>query len=129
MSKGLGRLERFIEVEIDITKGRKNLSVHLRSSALTFDAFRPADYYRGPRDDDGNLIWQPSRANQKAVLRAMHSFVRKFPQYGLMGGKGRKSLYLYEKADPISVMWAGLSVANKGFVSQGDAKKALQMRG
>jgi hypothetical protein len=35
-------------------------------------------------------------AMRKAIVRAMHSFVRKYPQYALAGGKGRSELYLYD---------------------------------
>ena len=40
--------------------------------------------------------WTPTRAQRKAMIRAMRSFVTKFPQYALMGGMGRKPLYLYD---------------------------------
>jgi Tripartite tricarboxylate transporter family receptor len=45
-----------------------------------------------------------STAARVTLGRAMRSFVRKFPQYALTGGKERKMLYLYEPADPISAM-------------------------
>ena len=61
----------------------------------------------------------------KAVTRAMRSFVRKFPQYALTGGKEREMLYLYEPADPISAMWAKLSVERPKFVSRSEAMAAL----
>jgi hypothetical protein len=57
--------------------------------------------------------------------RAMHSFVRKFPEYGLVGGKGRGILYLYEVADPLSAFWARLSVA-RGFVSRSEAQRLME---
>jgi hypothetical protein len=55
----------------------------------------------------------------------MHSFVRKFPQYALTGGKGHKRLYLYEPGDPLSSMWARMSVERHGFVCRSDEAKAL----
>jgi hypothetical protein len=55
----------------------------------------------------------------------MHSFVRKFPQYALAGGKGRKCLYLFEPGDPVSAIWAKLSVENPNFVSRSMAQSAL----
>ena len=44
----------------------------------------------------------------------MRSFVRKHPQYALMGGQGRKRLYLYEISDPLSVAWASANVTSRG---------------
>ena len=46
----------------------------------------------------------------------MHSFVRKFPQFALLGGQGRKKLYLYDTTDPDSVLWAQMTVASKDHV-------------
>ena len=57
-------------------------------------------------------------AQRKAVSRAMHSFVRKHPQYALTGGQGRKRLYLYEPSDPLSTMWAKMSVEQRDHVSR-----------
>jgi hypothetical protein len=48
----------------------------------------------------------PTRAEYVSVYRAMHSFVRKFPQYALIGGKGRTPLYLYEPDNPRSARTA-----------------------
>src|ERR1700733_7094524 len=69
--------------------------------------------------------WEPNLVQQKATVRAMHSFVPKHQQYALAGGQGRKRLYLYDTADPLSVMWAKLSVEHRRFVSQSEARKAL----
>ena len=52
-------------------------------------------------------------AKQKSILRALHSFVRKHPESALMGGQGRKRLYLYEPGDPISALWAKLSIERR----------------
>ena len=46
----------------------------------------------------------------------MHSFVLKFPQFALLGGQGRKRLYLYDTTDPDSVLWAQMTVASKDHV-------------
>ena len=43
----------------------------------------------------------------------------------LAGGRGRKSLYLYDTADPVSVMWAKLSVKHRRDVPQSEAREAL----
>src|SRR5919109_5175259 len=45
----------------------------------------------------------PTRAEYVSTLRAMHSFVRKFPKYALIGGKGGKPLVLYDTSYPQSV--------------------------
>jgi|SRR6516162_3133395 len=115
MSRGLGRIERWIEAEI-IAKKVKGRSVHADSLGL---AYNYKDYKSDPPD------WKPSLAQRGAVVRAMHSYVRKFPQYALMGGKGRKMLYLYEPSDPVSTIWAMLSVERHGFVSDSVAREYL----
>jgi hypothetical protein len=86
------------------------------------DVFRP--------DGNGNdwaafMTWKPNRAQQLAVSRAMNSFVRKFPRFALMGGQGRKRLYLYDTTDPTSVAWAKASVKSKGMVARCEVKKTL----
>jgi hypothetical protein len=53
---------------------------------------------------------RPTEAQLKAAKRAMHSFARKFPEYGVMSGKGgRGNLRLYERSDRLSAMWAKLA--------------------
>jgi hypothetical protein len=74
-------------------------------------------------DDDWDF---PSKAQRKSVVRAMHSFVRKHPEFALMGGQGRKQLYLYEAADPDSVAWAQTSVATKQHVSFNERKREVR---
>lgn len=69
--------------------------------------------------------YEPTPAQRKAVVRAMHSFVRKNPQYALTGGRGRKQLYLFEPDDPVSAMWAKLSVERRRFVARSAAEEAL----
>ena len=73
--------------------------------------------------------WEPTLAQRKAVTRAMRSLVRKHQQYALTGGQGRCNLYLYDTADPISVIWAKLWVDPKRkrgkFISRADARWAL----
>jgi hypothetical protein len=59
------------------------------------------------------MQWQPTLAQRKAVTRAMRTFVRKHPQYALTGGQGRRELYLYDTADPLSVLWAKLNVERR----------------
>jgi hypothetical protein len=108
MSRGLGVIERLILGEIATAKrlvidGEPG-TVLLNSSTLSVDDTLPGHPVACA------LQWTPPPARRKAVLRAMHSFVRKFPQYALMGGQGRRKLYLYEPADPLSTLWAELNV-------------------
>jgi hypothetical protein len=78
MSKGLGRLERFLLQRVSVKP------VCLRSAELAADAV----------------------TTRQAMARALHSFVRKFPEYAINGGSGRHALVLYEPADKISRQWA-----------------------
>jgi hypothetical protein len=51
-----------------------------------------------------------SRSQLNSAVRAMHTFVDKFPQYGLVSAKGgRGRLALYERGDELSAMWAKLN--------------------
>jgi hypothetical protein len=114
MSRGLGKIERTILDDITIG-GPSSVLIHSWGLLCHHNCFRrPA-----------NWNFEPTTAERKAVTRAMRSFVRKFPQYALTGSKERKMLYLYEPADPISAMWAKLSVERPKFVSRSEAMAAL----
>jgi hypothetical protein len=122
MSKGLGRIEHWIADEIARSKEpvqdwRQPMPVHVHSWSLAYN-------FNRLHESD----WSPSRAQRAAVARAMHSFVRKFPQYALAGGKGRKMLYLYEPADPLSTAWVQFSIAHRAFVSLSDVRAHLRQR-
>ena len=69
--------------------------------------------------------WEPSRAQKLAVSRAMNSFVRKFPQFALMGGQGRKRLYLYDTTNPESIAWAKASVKSRKMVARCEVKNEI----
>jgi hypothetical protein len=127
MSRGLGRIERAIAAEIAGAARHPNpMSVHIGSHQLTDSVYRPQENSGAGFGKAGTKWdWEPNLVQRKAVARAMHSFVRKHQQYALAGGLGHKSLYLYDTADPVSVMWAKLSVKHRRFVSQSEAKKAL----
>jgi hypothetical protein len=122
MSKGLGRIEREIlrkiedahEPRSDGTVG----AVHVHSWEIVHGLFAPLDTM--------SLDWSPSIAQRTAVSRAMRSFVRKHPQYALAGGKGRKMLYLFEPGDPVSAMWAKMSVESRYFITKADALRKLR---
>jgi hypothetical protein len=124
MSRRLGRIENAILADIERTKKinpRRGdpSTVHLHSWGVLNDCFHPRDGLAHPG-------WEPTMAQRKSVTRAMRSFVRKFPRYALIGGRGRKMLYLYELADPVSVMWAKLSVERREFVPRSEAFAAMR---
>jgi hypothetical protein len=114
MSKALGRIERLIRDEIT--------SDHVELGTVLLNSWMLAWDHRLPGHSTHE---EPTRARRKAVVRAMHSFVRKFPADALVGGKGRGILYLYEVADPLSAFWACLSVA-RGFVSRSEARQLME---
>jgi hypothetical protein len=66
---------------------------------------------------DGREIETPSRSQLNSAIRAMHSFVRKFPQYGLISGVGRGRLAIYERGDELSAMWAKLNNQHRSLVT------------
>ena len=114
MSRGLGKIERAILDDITIG-GSSSVLIHSWGLVCHHNCFRrPA-----------NWNFEPTTAEREAVTRAMRSFVRKFPQYALTGGKEGKMLYLYEPADPTSAIWAKLSAERPKFVSRSEAMAAF----
>jgi hypothetical protein len=119
MSRGLGRIERHILIEIardqepDPYTGEPG-AVLLNSWTLAHDLFSPATW-----------DWRPSRTQRQSVTRAMRSFVRKFPQYALAGGNGRKKLYLFQPDNLLSATWAKLNVEQRDIVSRSKAEAAM----
>ena len=92
MSRGLGKLERAIDGWMPTT---------LDSNRLAREVFEPP--FSDFNDDiDACLAWKPSRSQRIATVRAMHSYVRKNPQYALAGGRGRGPLYIYDTEDTSS---------------------------
>ena len=123
MSRGLGRIEW--QIQKSILKEQMRIDgtspcVHISSWNVVIDVFHPgyANYeiYRN---------WEPSRAQKLAVSRAMNSFVRKFPQFALMGGQGRKRLYLYDTTNPESIAWAKASVKSRKMVARCEVKNEI----
>ena len=88
MSRGLGRIERAILAVIE-REAEEGFGLMLCAEDLAQEIYRSKAL--------------PTRAQVISVLRAMHSFTRKFPQYALAGGKGRERLWLYDRSDPRSV--------------------------
>jgi hypothetical protein len=87
--------------------------------------------YAPPNRYTPGRVWgwtaaEATPAQRKAAVRAMHSFVRRHQRYALAGGKGRKELVLYEPDDPLSAMWAKLTVERSGFVARCKAEVALK---
>jgi len=124
MSRGLGRIERAIlaciasskQAAIKQTKQRCKVieaaeqssavyigpqdatsSVHITARMLAYECFASRPHTWG---------WMPSHSQIKACTRAIQSIVRKFPQYGIVPGRGNKATVLYEIADPVSVRHA-----------------------
>ena len=98
MSRGLGHIERTIAAEIERAKsGRDSYGnpVNETSQSIALACFR----------SNGRKV------SRRAATGAMHSFVRKHPQFALTGGRGRKPLMLYEPGDPLSAMRAKLAAA------------------
>ena len=130
MSRGLGRIERAIAAEI-AEAAVPNITgeigtVMIRSDGLINDLYRPMDENGWP-----DWKWKPAPAQRKAATRAMRSFARKHQQYALAGGQGRRELYLYDAADPVSVMWTKLNVERRqrNPISRSAAKAALAQLG
>jgi hypothetical protein len=78
MSRGLGHLERTILAMVE-RRRRKRQRVNFTASDIEYEAYPGTPQIH---------------AQHVAVLRAMHSFVRKHPQYALIGGKGSQPLVL-----------------------------------
>jgi hypothetical protein len=78
MSRGLGHLERTILAMVERQR-RKRQRVNFTALDIEYEAYPGTP---------------PTHAQHVAVLRSMHSFVRKHPQYALIGGKGSQPLVL-----------------------------------
>src|SRR5262245_10868791 len=106
MSRGLGRIERAIlgrfKRGLDSPAIRRTDDGRIASWAdlLALTIYR-RDYEWEDIDDEveyERAISRRERAEKVAVLRAMHSIARKFPQrFELRGGKGRSPLWLVRK--------------------------------
>jgi hypothetical protein len=119
MSRGLGRIERLILDEIERDHRSERMVVQVSSHSLSLDHTLPGY--------NADWSWRAPRARRQAVARALHSFVRKFPQYALIGGQGRCPLYLYDTTNPLSAFWAQLRV-ERGFVSLSEARQLMKQR-
>jgi hypothetical protein len=82
MSRGLGHIERAIITFFDDTEW---CAERWTAESLAIDVYRTKEK-------------RPTRAQRVAVLRAMHSLARKYPdRFVLTGGKGRGPLWLGRK--------------------------------
>jgi hypothetical protein len=82
MSRGLGRLERAIVATIE-----RQRQAHREVRVTVGDIVGNAYPHRWVKGDFVDPDPSP-RAHLVAAHRAMHSFVRKHPEFGLIGGKG-----------------------------------------
>jgi hypothetical protein len=122
MSKDLSPIERYIAAEVAKAKtsshtDRPTLLLSSRTLAFSCPLFDR---------DLSQRKWTPSAPQRQAILRGMHSFVRKYPNFALAGRQGRRGLYLYEPGDPLSALWAKMSVASRNMVPCGEARAALE---
>ena len=84
VSLGLGRIERAILAIVDV---EDEYEQSYAAEDLAIDIFRPEKPY--PED------WWPTQNQHVAVIRAMNSLARRFPErFALTGGKGRLPLWL-----------------------------------
>ena len=88
MSRGLGRLERAIVARIERQR-QAHREVRVTVGDIVWDAY-PHRWVKGDFVDPD----PPPRSHLVAAHRAMHSFVRKHPQYALIGGKRSQPLML-----------------------------------
>jgi hypothetical protein len=131
MSRGLGRVENHIVSEIAKHEQPDRFG-RVGKTPLCITSWEVAwAYHPGYATSDGAWGWTPTRAQRKAAIRAMHSFVRKFPRFGLIGGQGRAMLYLYDTTDPKSLHFARCKAFNKTrkFVCWRDAEKTYHAAG
>jgi hypothetical protein len=105
MSRGLGHIERTILRMIEDNRREKRCykQVGFHPSGIVHEAYGDwAELSRidalpySERDLAHLRYWArvTTRAHRVAVLRAMHSFVRKHRRYALIGGNGTKPLVL-----------------------------------
>jgi hypothetical protein len=125
MSKDLSPIERHIAAEVAKAKtspdtDRPTLLLSSRTLAFSCPLFDR---------DLSQRQWTPSAPQRQAILRGMHSFVRKYPNFALAGCQGRRGLYLYEPGDPLSALWAKMNVESRTVVPRSKAQIALETTG
>jgi hypothetical protein len=116
MRRGPGRIEQEILAranEIDRLTGEKRATF----MGLAFDVFHGG--IKG-----GVLPWRNSRASGAPCAR----FAASRTNMPLPEGRGGSGSFSLRPDDPLSAMWAKLTVENKGgtFICCGDARKALE---
>jgi hypothetical protein len=102
MSRGLGRIERAIlnlVEDMDDEGWEERYEAQDLASRVFGEDDSDRDY------DAGRLKYRQWRAQRRAkevaILRAMHSLARKFPdRVALMGGKGRDPLWISKPSEP-----------------------------
>ena len=92
----------------DISRMDDDSAVHITARTLAYECFgRPHEW-----------DWTPSHSQIKVCNRAIQSIARKFPQYGIIPGRGSKGIVLYEIADPVSVVRAKMRMGIENPVSR-----------
>jgi hypothetical protein len=127
MSTRWGPIERVIFAEIERLKNPPNPA--LGATPVLVSSWEVVSGYYRPQVDLSSAGWSPTLAQQKTVVRAMHSFVFKHPQYALAGGNGRKRLYLYEPADRMSALRARLAAERRGPVEFMEIRQIVATEG
>jgi hypothetical protein len=102
MSRGLGPIERRILDHIDRVLGGEggHRCILLSSRQLAEELSPPGRTY-------------PTNAVRKSVVRAMHSFCRKFPEFTITKAAGNKPIFLWERADWRSGAWVEASMKSR----------------
>jgi hypothetical protein len=82
MSHGPGHIERTIKQMVDRACAQRKRRIAFEAWDIAREAYPPSDA------PDVPALHRQWHSKQVAVLRAMHSFVRKNPNYVLINGRG-----------------------------------------
>ena len=113
MSRGLGKIERAILDDITIG-GPSSVLIHSWGLLCDHNCFRRPAFWN----------FEPTTGECKAVTRAMIPSSASFRNMRSRAVR-REDALSYEPADPISAIWAKLSVERPKFVSRSEAMAAL----
>jgi hypothetical protein len=101
MSRGLGPIEGRILDHIDrILGGEGGHRCILLSSWQLAEELSPGRTY-------------PTDSVRKSIVRAMHSFCRKFPEFAVTKATGNKPIFLWERDDWRSGAWVEASMKSR----------------
>jgi hypothetical protein len=125
MSRGPGKIERAVfELIAEQTKRNEQKDESFAAAGQELSP-RPVCIFPGmvahkAFKTDARFL---TRSQRVSATRAMHSFARKFPRYGLLSSKNGR-LALYDREDKVSAMWAKLQIKG-GWQPIGSALAAL----